>query len=218
MTTWPIYRPAGTPIAVYAPAAGDVAVTIWAEPYTAVLAPVAGDVVYVGDGTVEPWQGNGPGVVGIIDDDRRWLHVLGYLDRDLLASTWRGLTWNKYIGDVKPKRSLLNWGGLVDLFKDRGAYPSPHVSEGAVIGRTANHRPGLRWSMIELASAAPTIPTAWTNANAMRPPTYIPTTTPAAAPIVPIAPARKPADNSLLWAAGILAGVLVLRRKRRNRR
>lgn len=212
MATWPVNAPVGKPPLVYVQGPSDVVADLWAEPFTPVLSPVNGHLVYVGDGVTPPFENNGPGVVAILDDDNRYLHILGYLDRGLLSG-WRAIRWNSYFGENKAR----SWhsDGLIRYLSAPGKQPQPSVSEGAIIGRTADNRPGLRWSMVAV-DGTPINPMVWVANNALRPPVWLPRSTPPPAPIVPIKP--DDTDNTWLVVAAVVGGALVLIRRRRRRK
>lgn len=224
-STWPTLP---SPHVVYsAPGAGGLddneslsTVVVRVAPMQPVVAPVDGVIAYVGDGTIAPLNGNGPGVLVVLDDEHGELHVLGNLDRKLLEATWREwpalLPWNRWgAGATQDKASLWPVPGSWDPSPGMSAIKGTRITAGAVVGRVADNRPGLRWSVLSTLGV-PLSPMLWVKANALSPPVYVAAATPPPAPVVPI---KKPKerDNVLLWAAAIIGGVFVLRQHRRNR-
>lgn len=220
-STWPTLQ---LPHVVYSAPTGSLddneslsTVVVRVAPMQPVVSPVDGVIAYVGDGTIAPLNGNGPGVFAVLDDEHGELHILGNLDRKLLEATWREwpsmLPWNRWAaGATQDKASLwpTSWNPSPGMSPIKGT----RISAGAVVGRVADNRPGLRWSVLSTLGA-PLSPMLWIKSNALAPPVYVAAATPPPAPVVPL---KKPkGDNVLLWAAAIIGGVFVLRQHRRNR-
>lgn len=157
--------PLSTPVKPLTPTSDD-AVELEAEFMQPVLAPEAGVVVYIGDGTEGPWAHNAPGVLALLADEprgsskHRTLHVLGYLDANALRLLWeQGLRQWGYTAPLIKRGGLsgLVWDLHNMLTLDEQRKGRPHVEEGAPIAYVSS-RARLRWQVYSTEGVPVTFP------------------------------------------------------------
>lgn len=209
--------PLPSPITIARPSPGQVYIDVRARPLEDVMAPEGGELVFVGDGTMEPFKGYSPGVVVMWGHRSQLLHVFGFIDRAWVDHLRSGGVWGWTGGLPGAHTSLLNRlsGGIIPtiptpdilwdlndaLFGSPPPTPRPVITEGQKIGQVAPSRGYLRWMTITNAGA-PQSPIVWAQQNALPAPQLEPL------PIVspPPPPVAQSADSGL----GVLVGLYLL--------
>ena len=168
--------PITAPISIDRPAAGQTFVDIVAAPLERVTAPEAGELVYVGDGTHDPFTGYAPGVVVLYGARSGLSHVFGFIDRAYVDSLRGGGVWGWTGGIVRdglldPLIPDVAWK-LEDAVHAPTKRPRPQVTEGQLIGYVAPSRARLRWTMVNVAGL-PTSPLPWAAAQGLAPPAIV---------------------------------------------
>jgi len=172
-----------------------------------VMAPEAGQVLYVGDGTHEPYDGVGPGVVVIKGRRSGLVHVLGFLDGATTSARWGGRMGRTQT--PKPRTPVLSFNWPWEWGRSPGDYPAPEVNEGETIGYVSAARKHLRWEIRDPSPGGVSIsPTQWAYDNGITGPATILT-----APAAP--PPRRSSGSGVLIVILMLAAATSGRRRRR---
>lgn len=193
--------PLATPVSMDRPATGQAWIDlIPSEPLAPVLAPEAGELVFIGDGSTSPIAGLAPGAVVLLGDRSKLMHVLGFLDRQYIETLRASRIWGWQGGLAPPADFGWSHSGipiLDDFFWGRPTLPRPRVTEGQQIGRVSTERGRLRWWCVKVKTdgspdALLVSPLQYLETYGLAPPTIVDTAPP---------PAAAASGGDWLWLA-----------------